>query len=251
MKSLKQHIIDEFSSEPTQSLYLQKAEEGLWPAEETLVKKFFKPGSAVLDIGCGTGRTTIPLFRMEYRVTGIDITPKMIENAKKIAATKSLDIKYEIGDAVNLQFKDGSFNNAIFSNNGWTQIPAAINRLRALQEVFRILAPGGYFIFTTHVRTWYGFKWFWTKQWIKHFVLKPLGFRIQEVDFGDRFFERENSGTRFSQNQFIHIPKTEEVARLIQKAGLDLIVKEMAGRLGGGPANSYSPMFFVCKKPGA
>jgi len=251
MKPLKQHIIDEFSSDLTQSLYLQKAEEGLWPAEETLVKKFFKPGSSVLDIGCGTGRTTIPLFRMGYRVTGVDITPKMIENAKKVASTKDLNISYEIGDAVHLRFKDESFDNAIFSNNGWTQIPATINRLRVLQEVFRILNPDGVFIFTTHIRTFYGFKWFWTKQWIKHFVLKPLGFRVQEVDFGDRFFERENSGTRFYQNQFIHIPKTAEVAQQIQKASFNLAFKEMAGRLGGGYANSYSPMFFVCRKPDA
>ncbi|MDP2932765.1 MAG: methyltransferase domain-containing protein, partial [bacterium] len=157
----------------------------------------------------------------------------------------------EIGDAVHLRFPDENFDNAIFSNNGWTQIPEEQNRLKALREIFRVLKPGGHFIFTTHLRIMHGFQFLWIKQWLKLYLLKPLGFNFGEVDFGDRFFERESTGGKIYQKQFIHIPKTAEVARQIQKAGLNLALKEMAGRLGGGYANSYSPMFFVCRKPSA
>lgn len=252
---LQQKIIEEFGSEVTQEAYIKNAEKGLWGAEKILIKKYFKPGSSILDIGCGTGRTTIPLYESGYKITGVDITPEMIWNARKIAEAKGLEIIYEVGDAARLEYGDSSFDNALFSNNGWTQIPSEEKRLKALKEIYRILKPGGHFIFTAHARTLGGgFFLFWTKQWIRFYLLKPLGFKIEELDFGDRFFAREANGTKFKQKQFIHIPDINKVKKQIAEAGFELIFAEREDKIETGDLHNkdnvynWKPMFYVCKK---
>jgi|GEM_PF-3173172 len=56
-------------------------------------------------------------------MTGIDITPEMIQNAQKIVAQRDLSINYEVGDATQLSYADNSIDNILFLTNGWTQIP--------------------------------------------------------------------------------------------------------------------------------
>ena len=262
MKNLQKHIIDEFSSDITEDRYLKAAEGGLWQSEEILIRKYFKTGSIILDIGCGTGRTTIPLHELGYKVLGVDITPRMIENAKKIANSKNLNIRYEIGDATKLKYQDNLFDNALFSNNGWTQIPGKDNRLMALKEICRVLKPSGYYIFTTHIRKLKGsYIIFWIKQWIRFFMLKPLGFNIDEVDFGDRFFIRETiAGKKLKQKQYIHIPTIEEVKKQIDVSGFKLIYMSSMKNLSQEDSQmrraalsskeycDFSPILYVCRK---
>ena len=241
------HVIEEFSSEETQRLYREKAREGLWDFEAHFIEKYFTRDGLLLDLGCGTGRTTMPLVRDGYRVIGIDLTPAMIENATVIAEDEGLKIDYRVGDATSLDFTDGTFDYALFSNQGWSQIPGRENRRRALQEVHRVLKEGGIFIFTTHRRTFSkGFMLFWMKQWIRFYVLKPLGMRILERDFGDRFFAREDHA-RGSLHQYVHIPSIREVERAIRESGFGIL--EIADRpIPDTSARRTPPVFYVCEK---
>ena len=261
IERIKKESIDEFSSQSTQEKYEKISEQGFWESEKILINKYFKPNSKILDIGCGSGRTTLPLSAMNFDVCGVDITPKTIDIARKIASRKNITIDYKIGDATKLEFKDNYFDGAIFANNGWVQIPGKENRQKALDEIYRILKPGSCFILTAHQRYYSGsYLFLWIKNWFKFYLLKPFGYKIDEIDFGDLFFERNYKIEDKIQKQFIHNTSKNEVLNQIKKAGFKLELRKSMGELSPKDAeskrgslsknfNSYrSPIFYVCLK---
>jgi len=244
---LKEYAINTNDSNKTQEWYIKKSESGLWGSEEILIKKYFNQKSSILDIGCGTGRTTIHLHNLGYNVIGTDISPMMIKNAKKIAKLKNLEIKYEIGDATNLNYKNSSFDNILFSFNGWSQIPGQSNRIRAFEKIYRTLRPGGFFIFTSHLRKMRGFRIFWIQKWINIHILKRIGFDIKENEFGDYFYI-EGNGDKYFPKQYIHFPHLKDVKRQIAKVGFDLTFFARGNTISTKTTREDPPMFFVCKK---
>ncbi len=64
--------------------------------------------SNILDVGCGTGRHSIYLFKEGFNVKGIDISKKAIEIARN--QSNELPINYEAVDFENIQLKKDSFD---------------------------------------------------------------------------------------------------------------------------------------------
>lgn len=120
---------------------------GLSPREDTLVRRYFpSQGARLLDIGCGYGRTTVPLYHMGYRVAGLDIVERMIVEARK----SHPEVTWALMSATDLAIHDASADYALFSANGIDCISPLERRDKALREIRRVLRPGGCFIYSAH-----------------------------------------------------------------------------------------------------
>jgi SAM-dependent methyltransferase len=79
-------------------------------ALEFLSRIHIEPGTRVLDVACGAGQTAIPMSRAGAKVTGVDISTNLIEQARARAQAENLDARFEEGDAEMLPYEDASFD---------------------------------------------------------------------------------------------------------------------------------------------
>lgn len=96
-------------------------------------------GLRILDVGTGCGFFSVLLAKLGYQVTGIDLTPAMIEKAKIIAAERNVQADFEVMDAEHPDFPDGTFDVIVSRNLTWTMPHPA----EAYGEWLRVLKPGG------------------------------------------------------------------------------------------------------------
>jgi ubiquinone/menaquinone biosynthesis C-methylase UbiE len=96
-------------------------------------------GKRVLDIATGTGNLAIPLARAGCLVTGVDIAPNLLAQARERAAAEGLTIQFDEGDAEALPYPDASFD-AVVTMFGAMFAPQP--ELVAA-EMARVLKPGG------------------------------------------------------------------------------------------------------------
>lgn len=97
------------------------------------------PGARVLDVATGTGNVALPLALAGYAVTGVDIAPNLLEQARERAAAASVSIQFDEGDAEALPYADASFD-AVMTMFGamFAPRPALV-----AAELARVLRPGG------------------------------------------------------------------------------------------------------------
>jgi ubiquinone/menaquinone biosynthesis C-methylase UbiE len=108
-------------------------------AEEFVRGLNLQPGMRVLDVACGTGNLALPAARLGAVVTGVDIAPNLIEQARESAKREGLSAQFDEGDAENLPYADASFD-AVITMFGAMFAPRP--ELVAA-ELKRVTRPGG------------------------------------------------------------------------------------------------------------
>lgn len=106
-------------------------------------------GVRVLDVGCGGGFTSEFLAQRGAIVAGIDQSSACIEAAKNHAVQGGLTINYQQGVAEVLPYSDTSFDCVVCVD----VLEHVANLRHTLQEIYRVLKPGGFFFFDTINRT--------------------------------------------------------------------------------------------------
>ncbi len=119
-----------------------------WPAIRTTMARLNDmPPSRILENGVGTG-IALSHYRREHRITGIDLSPDMLDRARIRVAEKKLDHVEELAvmDALDLKFEDASFDVAV-AMFVMTVVP---DSGKALDEMIRVVRPGGRIVITNH-----------------------------------------------------------------------------------------------------
>lgn len=108
-------------------------------AEAFVARLELTAGAKVLDVACGTGNLAIPLARQGYTVTGVDIAPNLLVQARERAAAEGVAVQFDEGDAEQLPYPDGSFD-VVVSMFGamFAPRPEVV-----ASELARVLRPGG------------------------------------------------------------------------------------------------------------
>jgi SAM-dependent methyltransferase len=102
-------------------------------------------GQRVLDVACGTGVVAVTAARRGARVTGLDLTPPLLDVARDNARIAEVEIDFHEGDAEALPFPDATFD-AVLSQYGHIFAPRPDV---VTGEMLRVLKPGGIIAFST------------------------------------------------------------------------------------------------------
>lgn len=108
------------------------------------------PGSAILDVGCGTGRHSVSLAALGYRVTGLDLSEAMLAEARKTASEAGVECRFLQADATSFHL-DETFDGAICLCEGSFGLLSLADDpktrdLAVLNNVSACLKPGAPFI---------------------------------------------------------------------------------------------------------
>ena len=107
-----------------------------------------EPGMDLLDVGTGSGGTVaIPAARRGAKVVGSDLTPVLLEHARRRAESEGVSVDWVEADAEDLPFGDASFDR-VTSTFGAMFAP---DHGRAAAELVRVCRPGGIVAMTTWV----------------------------------------------------------------------------------------------------
>jgi len=127
--------------------YSDIVNESLSTPEQVAIDRIFDAvkGKRILDIGIGAGRTIGPLNEVSKNYIGVDYVQEMVDHCRQ----KHPDVHLEKADGRSMpQFADKSFDLIVFACNGISMVDQE-GRLAILREVKRLLADGGYFLFST------------------------------------------------------------------------------------------------------
>ncbi len=106
---------------------------------ESAIARDFGKTAIVLDLGCGLGRQSQEMIRRGYRVTGVDVSERLLRYAAEAG------VPVASGDALRLPFANETFD-VVYTIGVLHHLPGSDSQLVACAEAQRVLKPGGRFL---------------------------------------------------------------------------------------------------------
>ncbi len=206
------------------------------------------PGAEVLDVGCGRGRHARILAARGYRVTGVDLSERALEAARRRAAREGLAVTFRQADMRALPFKsafDGAVN--LFTTFGYFEAEA--DHQRVIDGIARALRPGGWFA-----------QDFLNAPYLREHVVacserEADGVRIVqrrrivEAPAGPRIEKQISvyqNGRARTFSESVRLLAAADFRRMYAAAGLT--VEATLGDYDGGPHTAGSPRLILCAR---
>lgn len=118
----------------------ERVAETLAPLHDDLVAELSpRAGEQCLDIATGTGAVAVRAARAGAEVTGVDLAPRLVETARRLAVEEGLTIRFDVGDCEHLPYDDASFD-VVASAVGVIFAP---DHSAVARELARVCRPGG------------------------------------------------------------------------------------------------------------
>jgi len=146
-----------------------------------------RPGQRILEVGVGTG-LSLPYFRADSQVTGIDISEEMLAKARDRVERERLSqvAGLHVMDAEHLDFEDNSFD-AVLALYVASVVP---NPAELAAEMRRVCIPGGTIVLVNH---------FTSNKWALRFIEKRLAHLARHIGFHPDFsFDQFRRDSRLS-----------------------------------------------------
>jgi SAM-dependent methyltransferase len=208
-------------------------------------------GARVLDLCCGHGRHAVPLARLGYRVTGLDLSEVFLERGRRSAQEAGVEVEWLHGDMREIPFKgelDAVIN--MYTAFGYFEDEENLQVLRAVRNA---LKPGGRFLLDV-IHHEGVIRRFQPEGVTRH----PDGCIVVEDRKWDCFTGRcdvemtviEPNGTRKTLSHSVRIYALTELARMLREAGLQL--EAYYGGVDGSPLTLDSRrLAILARRPAA
>jgi ubiquinone/menaquinone biosynthesis C-methylase UbiE len=142
------HYIAAWRTEWDRESFLSSGEEDFERLVAPILSRCRLPvaGNAMLELGCGIGRMTHCFAKRFNRVYAFDISPEMLRQARMIHQDRN-NVLWLLSNGADLSCVDSSSMDFVFSYLVLQHLPKESLTLRYVQELIRVLRPGGVFLF--------------------------------------------------------------------------------------------------------
>lgn len=215
----------------------------VWP-EMKVWQKYFSDGQKVLDVGCGNGRMMQLLAGKKIAYFGCDISNQLINIAKdKCQQYNFKTVDFQVADIRKLPYANKTFD-VLLTVAVLHHLPHPDNRWQALQEMYRVLKPGGLLL----MNNWY----FWN-----NFANKKYQIKKQTLINWLRGLEKQaliipwkNYQGQVLFNRYYYAFHKRELGKLLEQTGFILQQNQVIRREEKANQNSkFESLLSIAQKP--